>query len=191
MIYTRKRTDTHNRILNAAIELLAEIGYDNLTITRIAETADVGRGTVYQYFGDKEGLVLQIFQRYYEQIEDEANLRMLEYESPLREIIAWQTTFEHLARIKPIFRQINSPGAQILWQRFENYAQQHFRVSLERGLFLYPQWMNLPADVMATFTSGAVLSVMRRWLSEELSYDPPELARMVHQLLYHAPDRRA
>lgn len=187
-VYARKRSSTRTLILNTAIALLAEVGYDRLTITQIADAAEVGRGTIYHYFGDKDGLVLHIFQRYYDQIEEEVNRRMLQYESPQRELVAWQITFEHLAQIKPLFQKMDSPGGQILWRRFADYAQQHFRASLEGGHFLYPQWMSLPIDVMAAFTGGAVLNVMQRWISGELEYEPADLAAMVHRLLYHVPD---
>jgi hypothetical protein len=41
---------------------------------------------------------------------------------------------------------------------------------------------------MATFTAGAVMSVMRRWFAGELDYSAQELGEMVYRLLYHEPD---
>ncbi|WP_295417658.1 TetR/AcrR family transcriptional regulator [Sulfurovum sp.] len=41
-------------------ELLLEHGIDNLTIAQIAKTAGVGKGTVYEYFENKEDIVFEI-----------------------------------------------------------------------------------------------------------------------------------
>lgn len=44
-------------ILNAALELFTERGYDATTVPMIAEKATVGVGTIYRYFENKESLV--------------------------------------------------------------------------------------------------------------------------------------
>jgi len=41
-------------------ELLLEYGIDELTISQIAETAGVGKGTIYEYFENKEDIVFEI-----------------------------------------------------------------------------------------------------------------------------------
>lgn len=47
------------RIQQEAIEQFEEHGFDQVTIERIAEAAEVSPSTVYRYFGTKEGLVLR------------------------------------------------------------------------------------------------------------------------------------
>lgn len=56
----RKRVDTRNRILNAASDLFREHGLDGVTVDEIAGAADVGKGTVYNYFEAKEDMVVAI-----------------------------------------------------------------------------------------------------------------------------------
>jgi AcrR family transcriptional regulator len=41
-------------------DLLLENGIDNLTISQIAQSASVGKGTVYEYFENKEDIVFEI-----------------------------------------------------------------------------------------------------------------------------------
>ncbi len=50
-------------IIEAAKELIAEKGYRNTNIEEIAEKAEVGPATVYNYFNSKSGLVLSIFNK--------------------------------------------------------------------------------------------------------------------------------
>jgi len=45
------------RMLDAAQELVAELGYDALTTTLIAERAGVSIGSLYQFFPDKQAVV--------------------------------------------------------------------------------------------------------------------------------------
>jgi AcrR family transcriptional regulator len=52
-----------NNILEAAIMLFAEHGYDGTSIRQIAERAGVARGLLYNYFDGKEALLVEIMNR--------------------------------------------------------------------------------------------------------------------------------
>lgn len=54
----RKKRQTLRRISDAAIGLFVARGFDAVTITEVAEAADVSVNTVYNYFPTKEDLVL-------------------------------------------------------------------------------------------------------------------------------------
>ncbi|MGK0267872.1 MAG: TetR/AcrR family acrAB operon transcriptional repressor [Paraglaciecola sp.] len=58
----KKRRD----IAIACTELLLEKGIKNLTITEIAKTAGIGKGTVYDYFNNKEEIVFEIIRNFIE-----------------------------------------------------------------------------------------------------------------------------
>jgi TetR/AcrR family acrAB operon transcriptional repressor len=50
----------------ACTELLLVKGIKNLTITEIAKTAGIGKGTVYDYFSNKEEIVFEIIRNFIE-----------------------------------------------------------------------------------------------------------------------------
>ncbi|HIQ46287.1 MAG TPA: TetR/AcrR family transcriptional regulator [Sulfurovum sp.] len=52
----KKRTD----IACSCKDILLEYGIKNLTISHIAKTAGVGKGTIYEYFENKEDIVFEI-----------------------------------------------------------------------------------------------------------------------------------
>jgi AcrR family transcriptional regulator len=54
----RKKEQTAQRISAQALRLFAKQGFRNVTMTEIAESADVSRGTLFSYFPTKESLVL-------------------------------------------------------------------------------------------------------------------------------------
>ncbi|WP_245585857.1 TetR/AcrR family transcriptional regulator [Paenibacillus pinihumi] len=51
-----------DKIAEAALILFAERGYDGTTVPMIADNAEVGAGTIYRYFENKEALVNELFQ---------------------------------------------------------------------------------------------------------------------------------
>jgi len=50
----RKRRRAKETIRQAALELFSERGFDAVSVTDIAERAEVGRTTFFRYFGDKQ-----------------------------------------------------------------------------------------------------------------------------------------
>lgn len=53
----RKQRAARGRIIEAADALFAERGFDNVSVTDIAERAEVGRTTFFRHFGDKTEVV--------------------------------------------------------------------------------------------------------------------------------------
>ncbi len=51
-------------ILRAAAQVFAELGYEAATMEAIAERAGVGKGTVYEYFRNKQELFFGVFDDY-------------------------------------------------------------------------------------------------------------------------------
>lgn len=51
------RQPTQTRILNAAVTVMREDGFDRFNIQRVLELADVSRATLYNRFGDVDSLI--------------------------------------------------------------------------------------------------------------------------------------
>jgi len=66
-----------NTIACSCKEILLQHGINNLTISKIAQTAGVGKGTIYEYFENKEDIVFEII-----------TVFIAEYEQILQELIA-------------------------------------------------------------------------------------------------------
>ncbi|HEU4387636.1 MAG TPA: helix-turn-helix domain-containing protein, partial [Blastocatellia bacterium] len=81
---TRKAEKTRAAILEAALELFRERGYEQTTMRAIAEKAGVALGNAYYYFHSKEHLI----QAFYDRTQDEqreASRALLEREPDLKE----------------------------------------------------------------------------------------------------------
>lgn len=59
----RRCEETRERIFRTALQLFAERGFSAATIESITEAADVGKGTFFNYFENKESLLLEFRER--------------------------------------------------------------------------------------------------------------------------------
>jgi len=53
---SRRRRETHGRLLDAALKLMADRGVDGVAVNEITEAADVGFGSFYNHFQSKEAI---------------------------------------------------------------------------------------------------------------------------------------
>ena len=54
----RKKEQKRGRLKDAALELFAERGFDDVTVDEVAERAEVSKSTLFRYFETKEDLIL-------------------------------------------------------------------------------------------------------------------------------------
>ena len=70
------KEEKRNAIACSCKEILLQHGINNLTIAQIAKTAGVGKGTIYEYFENKEDIVFEII-----------TVFIAEYETLLQELL--------------------------------------------------------------------------------------------------------
>src|SRR6185295_16249684 len=80
---TPKGEQSRALILNSALDLLREHGYEETTMRAIAKKAGVSLGNAYHYFGSKEHLIQAFYHRLHEE-HLAAALPALEEESSFR-----------------------------------------------------------------------------------------------------------
>ena len=59
---TEHKALIRKRLLDAATDVFAEVGYDQTTFADLAAEAGVGRTTIYDYFSDKEDLLASLIE---------------------------------------------------------------------------------------------------------------------------------
>jgi len=59
---------TVSALFEASIQVLLASGYRKLTTTRVAERAGVSVGTLYQYFPNRQALIICVIERYLKEI---------------------------------------------------------------------------------------------------------------------------
>lgn len=73
----RKKSALRATIISAGIDLFSRNGIDATTIEQIAAAADIGKGTVYNYFQSKEEIIVAFLSG----IESQVQQKLLQFES--------------------------------------------------------------------------------------------------------------
>jgi len=82
--YEKRTQDKKNQVLEATFELMSKYtGIENLTIDDISKKSNVGKTSIFKYFGNKENLINEVFKYFLDKIGNTA-----------REIMAENKTFE-------------------------------------------------------------------------------------------------
>jgi AcrR family transcriptional regulator len=86
------------KILEASIKIFAEKGWNKTKISDIAEAADIGKGTVYEYFQSKDELFAGSFRYFMTQAEGIIAERLHSIDDPLERLwayfLSWADIFE-------------------------------------------------------------------------------------------------
>lgn len=100
----RRRDANHSRILDAAMELVAQGGLEALSMGRLAEAADYTAGALYRYFPGKDALLAALVG----QVLDELQVFLLNAESalpqparPLTRLFALAHAYRRFAKERP------------------------------------------------------------------------------------------
>lgn len=103
-------------IINSALELFANEGYQSTSISKIAKKAGISKGLIYNYFESKEALIIEIL--------DKGFNELLEYFNPYMEGELGKNELSYF--IENTFESLKS---NIEFWRF------YFRVSLQPEVF--------------------------------------------------------
>jgi AcrR family transcriptional regulator len=86
----RKKKKRKKRIIAAATKLFKSKGYEETTIIDIAEKADVGTGTIYNYFSSKNDILLHIVMEIFIEKKPEA---VIYEDDPLKTLIDYLDSY--------------------------------------------------------------------------------------------------
>ncbi|MBV9952030.1 MAG: TetR/AcrR family transcriptional regulator [Acidimicrobiia bacterium] len=105
---------TQQRILDGALQVFAEQGYDRATLDRIAQVAGCSRVSIYQYFSGKDDVFRQLAGQVARQLR--ASMEALDPITPdaagLAALQAWITRYADIrARYEPVFRAFDAAAA--------------------------------------------------------------------------------
>jgi AcrR family transcriptional regulator len=180
----RRKQRTRLALIAAASELLQERGYVNVTLQAITDRADVGYGTFYLHFKDKDDILWAVLQVYFQQVEQEINSSLAEVPYPRREYLSWVAIFQNTANFHRQFLDIFTHSA-VLSQRYLNLLTESHRRNLLAGRYQSP--IDLPLDFMVEFSAGALWRLMFWYAETPARYTPEEMASMLFVTIFREP----
>ena len=160
---------SHQAMLNAALGLLSEVGFEAMSIEAIASRAGVGKTTIYRRYSSKDELVADAIESIREEvlIPDTGNLW-----SDIDALIenAAQITLTPIGRqaVAMIISSASSnPGfAQVYWEKYLQPRRQAFDIVIERA--------KAKNEISTDLDSGLVFDTMSGIMLYTLIFPPTE-----------------
>ncbi len=183
----RHRQRTRDQLIRAAVELTLEKGYDAVTVQDITDRADLGRGTFYIHFKEKEDVLWTAIQVGLQETEAMAHTQFKDGALPAKlEYYYYLNIFHHAERNQALYRvMLGSQGSSTIKARVQSYFVSEF----ERDISMLPKQLfsgfGIPKDVLAQVVMGAVMQVMLWWLETPNPYSPEQMAGLLYEALHH------
>jgi TetR/AcrR family transcriptional regulator, fatty acid metabolism regulator protein len=182
----------YKQIIDAAVITIAENGYHQCQVSKIAKQAGVADGTIYLYFKNKEDILISLFKE-----------KMQQFIQNLSEIIAGKNTAAEklLLLVENHFRILSEDHALAIVTQLElRQTNKELRLKINDILKGYLQLIDnileegiqngefAPAlDIRLTrqMIFGTMDETATNWVMNDHKYDLVSLAPKIHQLLIH------
>lgn len=186
----KKDKPKYRQIVDAAVIVIAENGYHQAQVSKIARQAGVADGTIYLYFKNKEDILISVFQE-----------KMGMFVSKLEEILSKESTASeklgsmieshfsllasdiHLAIVTQL--ELRQSNAEIR-MRINGVLREYLKLmdkililGMENGEF--DKTMDIRLARQMVF--GTMDETITTWVMNDQKYDLVELAPKVHRML--------
>lgn len=186
----KKNKPKYMQIIDAAVIVIAENGYHQAQVSKIAKQAGVADGTIYLYFKNKEDILISLFQEkmgyFVENIQEKIAGKQTATEKLYMLV---ETHFKmlsedrHLAIVTQLeLRQSNKDLRHKINEVLKGYLMLIDTIILE-GIENGEFSSSLDLRLARQMIFGTVDETATSWVMNEHKYSLPDLAKAVHQLL--------
>jgi AcrR family transcriptional regulator len=178
----RRSARTRAMLRDALIELITELGWDDVSVQQICEQANVGRSTFYAHFTNKEALLVGSL----EDLRSRLSRRNAGAgRSPSIALAFVPGLVEHAHEELRLFRGlIGRRSAYVVQQRFRDMVLRLVSDDLPRRI------TGRSRDALARWLAGAIVELLMWWAALKTPMRPAELASLIDELSAPILDRR-
>jgi AcrR family transcriptional regulator len=182
--HERRRLQTRQLLLQTTLQLVLEKGYDAISVQNITDRADLGRGTFYIHFKDKEEVIWTMFQDMFIEMEQEAH-KKLDRTMPQVEYYGLLNIFHHAEKNRDLYRvMFGGLGSAMLTARVQDYLAKSFLYDIRNAPDPPDVNFNLPEEIEAQILTGMISRLLFWWLETPNSYTAEQMAGMTYKALY-------
>ncbi|WP_044894595.1 TetR/AcrR family transcriptional regulator [Bacillus alveayuensis] len=186
----KKNKPKYKQIIEAAVIVIAENGYHQAQVSKIAKQAGVADGTIYLYFKNKEDILISLFQEKMGSFIEKIQKEIEGISSPTEKLyVLVEKHFQllaadrHLAIVTQLeLRQSNKELRLRINEVLKGYLKVVDRIlmeGIEKGEFR----QDLDVRLARQMIFGTIDETVTTWVMNEQKYDLAALAKPVHQLL--------
>lgn len=190
----RRIVRTRLAVREALVTLIREKGFDALSVTDIAERANINRGTFYLHYKDKFDLLEQTETEILEELQQiflsVNTLTVEDFNSTDQLLRLAVTLLEYVKEHADLMHAIlGLQGNYSFITRLRSLVEQNLEIEALLGLnadnFIVPQ------EYLISYILHAHLGVLQSWLENECKELPEEMARILLRLSLDGPMRAA
>jgi len=172
----RRIQKTRQLIMNTFVDLLAEKGFEKITINDIAERANINRGTVYLHYVDKFDLLDKCIETYVELLihhcanSADTNLNANEF----------QSLFEYLEKNFTIYKLLLSN------EGFGNFSGRLYAIiaqTVNEVIGIKPENNAFSSDITTHFLTSGFIGVLEWWINNSMPCNVQEITEQLMFLL--------
>jgi len=190
MRLVKRNKPKFKQIIEAAVVVIAENGYHQAQVSKIAKQAGVADGTIYLYFKNKEDILISLFREKMGSFVEKIQKEIEGISSPSEKLyVMIEKHFQllaadrHLAIVTQLeLRQSNKE----IRQRINEVLKEYLKVvesilveGIKKGEFR----KDLDIRLARQMVFGTIDETVTTWVMNEQKYDLVALAKPVHQLL--------
>lgn len=177
--FEQRRLRTQSQLKAAIVELLHEQSIGAIRIQDVTERANLGVGTFYVHFKDKEDIIWAVLLDVAKDLEGRMEYylpKMLKDYS--QAYFLWLSAFEFFGAHRDMFRMIiGVNGYPVLAAKLQSHIASVAEAKM--GTIELPDvFMDLPTSFLSQYLSGAMLQLLRWWLDQDTGYTAQEMATM-------------
>lgn len=183
----RKRQQTLDHLANTAWTLFEALGFDAVTMERLAEDADVAKGTLYKYFPVKEALLRHHFHRELADalpavLQEIARLPTVEAQLHAFLVRNAEWSEQHRVYLLPYVRfRLSEAHVKAAEQR--SGLDQFFSHLIRQGQANGEFRTDYAPELLSNYLQFLYLSVLLRWLLDDGDSLAVEFERMLNVFL--------
>ncbi|MFC4801022.1 TetR/AcrR family transcriptional regulator [Neobacillus sp. GCM10023253] len=186
----KKMKPKYMQIIDAAVIVIAENGYHQAQVAKIAKQAGVADGTIYLYFKNKEDILISLFEEkmgsFVEKIDEEIAGKKTAAEKLL---VLVETHFQllsedhHMAIVTQLeLRQSNKELRMRINNVLKGYLQVIDKIIIE-GIETGEFSETLDVRLARQMVFGTIDEIVTSWVLNEEKFNLTALAPKVHRLL--------
>ncbi|GIO22089.1 TetR-like C-terminal domain-containing protein [Oceanobacillus sp. J11TS1] len=179
---------TKQLLKESLLSLLGEIEFEEITIKKLTERAQINRSTFYAHFYDKFDLLEKTINdelvSFVEEVapKSEEELSLTEIPNPFY-LRATQYIYQHEAFFKLMMGENGIPSFQ---QRFLKIIEQHMTEHLKR-FHPNPKKMEIPKELFIYYVAHGYVGVVSYWLENGMQYSPEYMAEKLSYMTIEGP----
>ena len=182
---TRHRERTRVAFLSALIRLVIERGFDHITVTDIANEADYGRWTFYQYFESKEAAAWAAFEHWMLQLDQLLVASVQHLASPRREYESWRIIFRAFHEQRGFLSRLDSMAVSVWRVRVKEFLISQFLHHTTTGQFALMD--GVQPEIAARLYVVALMELLEYWSSHPELGDSEAMADQFFTFIFNQP----